>query len=163
MIPIEPADFEPLAEFDLRWRWTDATWNLLSDDELSLIRPLNGRKAAELSATLSTLIDPVPLRICVNTGTALREAAEERCVKTFDTSGDAATTAAWLRATLPSQEGDVLASWSPETAVVVELALFIRYWDDFCYPLSHDVVVVPPSGEWILYYFHEETFYFWTR
>jgi hypothetical protein len=40
---------------------------------------------------------------------------------------------------------------------------FTAHWDDFCYPLSDDVLVLPDSGAWVLRYHHEEVFYFGNR
>jgi hypothetical protein len=43
----------------------------------------------------------------------------------------------------------------------------VREWllnrDDFCYSSSDDVVIIPLSEEWILFYWHEEVFYFGRR
>jgi hypothetical protein len=120
-------------------------------------------KAAELDEKLRELINPVHLRIVAETYSSLLSIAAKPNYAMFDTSGDETSTQDWLRTVLPSREGDVLVSWDNATAAAVRLAVFIKYWDDFCYPLSYDVVVVPPSAEWVLYYFHEETFFFWNR
>ena len=163
MLSIEESDLQDIESFSLRWRWTDATWNLLPDDDLACIRPLTTRKAAELDEQLRELVNPVCLRIVSETYSSLRSIAAKPNYATFDTSGDASSTENWLRTVLPSHDGGVFVSWDNATAATVRLAVFIKYWDDFCYPLSDDVVVVPPSAEWVLYYFHEETFFFWNR
>ncbi|HEY5894211.1 MAG TPA: hypothetical protein VIT91_13380 [Chthoniobacterales bacterium] len=40
---------------------------------------------------------------------------------------------------------------------------FTAHWDDFCYPLSDEVLILPDSGGWVLLYQHQETFFFGNR
>jgi hypothetical protein len=163
MLSIESSDFQAMDDFSLRWRWTDARWNLLAAEDLAGIRPLTMQKAAELDNEFQSLVEPARLRIVGNTYSSLRSVAASRPCATYNTSGDIAATQDWLRATLPVHDGDAFISWNDETAALARLAVFVQYWDDFCYPLSYDVVVIPPTAEWVLYYFHEETFFFWMR
>lgn len=163
MLTTESTDFQEMEEFSLRWRWTDATWNLLPAEDLAGIRPLKAHKAAELDEKLRRLLEPARLRIVGETYSSLRSIETNPSCASFDTSGDVPPTQEWLRSILPQNDSDVFVTWFDDTAALVRLAVFIQYWDDFCYPLSYDVVVIPPSVEWVLYYFHEEQFFFWKR
>jgi hypothetical protein len=145
MLNLDPANFVPIEQFVLRWRWTDSRYNLLPADRLAQIRPLEASKAAELDAAARLAADPIP-----STAAA------------FDSSTDQ-DAREWLARTLPTTATSVLVSWSRDTAVQTTLDLFIKYWDDFCYPSSDDVVVVPPAGDWVLRYTHYEIMYFWRR
>jgi hypothetical protein len=51
-------------------------------------------------------------------------------------------------------------SWDRETALRAGWEFFTAHWDDFCYPLSDDVLVIPDTGSWVLRYHHEKMFYF---
>ena len=163
MLAVDLNDLLSMDEFDLRWRWTDSKWNLLPPNALASIRPLKRQKANELNAILENLLKPILLRITGQTDTQLRSGADKHAIESFDTSGDPSEGHEWLCKVLPSRDGDAFVSWQDDMAAVVRLTTFIEYWDDFCYPLSHDVVVVPTSANWILYYWNEETLYFWKR
>lgn len=143
MLKLDPTDFVLLDSFALRWRWTDSKHNVLAHDQLAQIRPLTAASAAELDAIGRQIADPVPAN-----STAFDSSSEQNARE-------------WLRCTLPSEDALVLVSWNRELAVQVPAKLFVEYWDDFCYPSSDDVLVVPLSGAWILRYTHCETLHFW--
>jgi hypothetical protein len=54
-------------------------------------------------------------------------------------------------------------SWDRETALRTSWEFFTAHWDDFCYPLTDDVLIIPDCGSWVLRYHHEEIFYFGDR
>src|SRR5215510_6890772 len=116
MLSIEESDLLDMESFSLRWRWTDATWNLLPADDLACIRPLTAPKAAELDEQLRELVKPVQLRIVSETYASLRSIAAKPNYAMFDTSGDEVSTQDWLRTVLPSHDGDVLVTWDNATA-----------------------------------------------
>ena len=51
----------------------------------------------------------------------------------------------------------VLFDFSPKAAICT-WEIFVKYWDDFCYPSSDDVFIFPMKKNWILFYSHEEMF-----
>jgi hypothetical protein len=163
MLRIESSDLQDMGTFPLRWRWTDATWNLLPAEDLACIRPLQPPKAIELDEKLRELLKPVRPRITGETCDSLCSIVKTPGSSSFDTSGQMLPTQDWLRTILPADDGDVFVTWFADTAAVVRLSVFIQYWDDFCYPFTYDVVVIPPSAKWVLYYFHDEQFFFWKR
>lgn len=56
MLEISATDLAELSTFPLRWRWTDARYAVLSDDELARIRPLPQERAqAVCSLALTSL------------------------------------------------------------------------------------------------------------
>lgn len=57
-------------------------------------------------------------------------------------------------------ESRILVSWSPDCAVVTTPYIFIKYWNDFCYPSSDDVSIWPENNAWFLRFFHYEEFSF---
>ncbi|HVM48377.1 MAG TPA: hypothetical protein VMU04_10135 [Candidatus Acidoferrum sp.] len=66
----------------------------------------------------------------------------------------------WLRSVQPDSQVRVYVSWSRDLAVETAWHIFTEYWDDFCYPSSDDVMVVPAGGTWQLIYHHYEQFDF---
>ena len=82
-------------------------------------------------------------------------------IKEHSTDGD--DTRDWLTAVTGCTAEQLIVSWDPQTAVLVDCCVFCRYWDDFCYTASDDVLVFPVAGSWALLYHHEEMFSFGSR
>lgn len=160
MFVVQENDLSSMDDFPLRWRWTDRKYNLLSDVEIEQIRPLRHDKAAELDAITRGLFGGPDPRIVGDTGSALRSLAATHGAVSFDTSGDALEGRTWLERTLPASDCDVFVSWNKDTAVLTRMSIFVQYWDDFCYPSSDDVAVLPVARDRILYYWHEEVLTF---
>jgi hypothetical protein len=66
----------------------------------------------------------------------------------------------WLIDRAPDLNQTVVVSWSNELAALVKWKLFCDYWDDFCYPVSDDVMIFPLSEEWMLSCLPDENFIF---
>ena len=156
-------DLSSITDFDLAWRWTDPKWNQFSTAELAQVRPLQPAKAAEAELQVIAAIAPIPLRIVLDTTAALCRLVDAGLAKTHDASGDVEDTRAWLQANLPVDSRDVCISWGKATAVLAPLDLFVRYWDDFCYPMSDHVIIFPAELDWFLYWHHEEIVFLWRR
>jgi hypothetical protein len=140
MIEFAPADFAPLDDFPLLWRWTSREHDLLAADILATIQPLTALRVASIALT-----------------------AAARCVERRVVDLDLAISAEWddpasvrerLGARAVAESDPVIVSWDPQTAVVTRWATFVRHWDAFCYPSSDDVTVWSPWGDWTLCYRH---------
>ena len=68
-----------------------------------------------------------------------------------------------LRELPPPPDEVVLVSWDAQTAVITDWDAFVTHWDDFCYPSSDDVTVLPLAGDWDLCYRHYEVMQFRPR
>lgn len=64
---------------------------------------------------------------------------------------------AWLTERIPSRT-PVVVSWDAAHAILTDSELFISHWDDFCYPSSDDVSVMPLDGSWVLHFWHWQQF-----
>jgi hypothetical protein len=146
------SDFQPLDSFELCWRWTEHNPNI-SSDELKHIRPLSEEKALHVWKRSLDFIEDGD----IYPSTKLFEDIVE--VNTSEVDEDEIHH--WLNHKVPGETEPIVVSWFPTVAVVTEWSLFVKYWDDFCYPGSDDVSVWPYVSEaWSLLYFHEEVFYF---
>ncbi len=56
--------------------------------------------------------------------------------------------------------GAIYIVWSPKLAVETTTDIFIKYFDDFCYPSSDDISIWPASNSWLLQYHHYEALSF---
>ena len=138
MLVIGTSDLSSIDTFPLVWRWTQVSHAVLSDEEIASIEPLRVEKARELQK----------LSRALEQNTALREVRE---INTDVLPEQDILT--WLRH-LPIIDDAVLVSWDEETGIRVPWSLFVRRWDDFCYPSSDDVSIIPLSDQWLLQYWH---------
>jgi hypothetical protein len=142
----------PIAEFPLIWRWTSVSHALFSESELAGLHPCSLAEAAsvhDISRSFD-LRDGLDTRHCNNV----------RAQRADISISDGCS---WLRAQAPDLSEQVTVSWDRETALSTSWEFFTAHWDDFCYPLSDDVIVLPNSGRWVLRYHHDEIFYFGDR
>lgn len=142
-------DLLPATSSSLAWRWTQASHALFSSEELSQVASLAvpAAKEANLEA----------LRAVSRDGLQSPPTSDLRRLEVPE-SGDTESIVAWLEALPTGLTGKVVASWSAETALKLPWALFVRRWEDFCYPGSDDIAVFPTSRTWILAYHHEDVF-----
>src|SRR5258708_2553114 len=146
----EEADFISLDDFSLKWRWTDKTWNELPKDDLKTIRPTVSEKAKELCEHSLKYFSHYGLSANCFINVAL-----------FETSTrEKEEVANWLRSKLGNNDEELVVCWDMKTAAIVGKDVFVKYWDDFCYPASDDVSIFPLDLEWMLGYFHDEYFEF---
>jgi hypothetical protein len=136
------ADFVPLDDFPLLWRWTRRSYDLLPAPALATIRPLGECAAAAVA--------PEAAARCGQVAGAAIEFA-------LDTGGeDASAVRSWLaRLEIPAVV-PVIVSWAPHLAIVTCWETFAQHWDAFCYPASDDVTVWAPGDGWTLCYHHFE-------
>jgi hypothetical protein len=151
-------EYRPLEEFQYKWRWTDPKYNLLPGHALEMIFPLAKRsseKLFEYSLKYSRGWEYRPSEdlfsdiVSIEAG-VLSEDADIEGIRT------------WLANRLPKDLPEIFISWQPDMAVKTNTGIFVKYWDDFCYP-GDDVAIFPASEDWVLLYWHEERFYFAQR
>ncbi len=147
-ININSFDYSSIGSFSLKWRFIKPEHTLLSEKELSLIKPINSSKSEEVCrSTLKYFKDRV-----------LNIDKFEK-IEEFDTSKDQDSVKKWLVEIIPN-DGDIIISWDNQNCVLTPKKLFCNRWDDFCYPTSDDVVILPHDGNWVLSYAHYEQFQF---
>jgi len=150
---IGPADIGDLSTFALRWRWTDERYASLSADELYRIQPLREERAEDIwRLTLESTARDRDFDV----DQRLFEPADRISSGSLDVS-------AWLISRLPQGRALIVVSWQPDLSVLTDSELFIGRWQDFCYPASDDVSVLPLDNSWVLHYWHEEEFLYAKR
>ncbi len=149
-------DLAPLEGFPLLWRWTDPKHIVLPAEDIAEIRPLSATAAQKANSLAKSFIH--------DSSDRLSSALFGQCVE-CDTSGDPDDGRRWLkdvtRAFQPSL--DVIITWTSELAVATTLRLFVKYWDDFCYPMSDDTTIFPFDVKWAIQFWNEEVLYFANR
>ena len=138
-----------MAEFPLKWRWTDEKYCILPESDLKKIHPLS--KAASAIAWKTSLRFVDSTNHCAPSS-VLFDSIDNTPAENPE------SVRYWLTSRIPNEE--VIVSWQPDIAVITTTEIFIKYWDDFCYQSSDDVSIWPSSEKWILHYHHHDIFYY---
>ena len=137
-----------IRQHKLAWRWTDSRYAVLRDDVLNALLPVDDVEAELLHKRALSFLGTDSLSRDFSVSTTSTE----------HLAGDAGIN--WLVNEQSQSETEVVLSWGPTVALKTSWALFVGYWQEFCYPASADLVVFPPAGNWVLLYHHEEEFHF---
>lgn len=148
----EPIPVANITDFPLIWRWTSPTHALFSPSELAGLHPCSAVEAARIDDESRHYLLPTGLDPQYFTDVHARSA---------ETS--LADGSVWLQAQVKNTTDQVTVLWNSQTALRTSWVFFASHWDDFCYPLSDEVLVLPDDRSWILFYHHEETFFFGYR
>ena len=146
------SDAPPISQFPLIWRWTSANHALFSESELRGLKACSPTEAARIHGDSRALDGPHGLYV-----------ASFSRVHTYCADCSVPDGCAWLRSLSSELSQPVIVSWDRATALQTTWEFFTAYWDDFCYPSSDDVTVVPDSWRWVLRYTHWEEFQFGYR
>lgn len=142
-------------KFPLKWRFTEARYDILPDLHLEELKPLNVEAAKFLwDYILNTnLHDDIPFKKefykKVEKVTILKENRRE--IKK------------WLYQRGFPFNKEVFLSWNETEAMIVPWKLLIKYFDSFYYTGSDDLTVIDQSLSWALLFFHEDEVYFGTN
>lgn len=126
--------------FELAWRWTQPSHNVLPPEVMAQIVPVE-----EVTA---------PTGLTVRDQLNRAQLIDIRSMGTFDVDG----ARQWLRKLPVDPTEKIIIDWGLRSAVQTTWEIFTRFWDDFCYASSDDVEIFPPSAGWILLYHHWELF-----
>ena len=129
-----------MEDFELIWRWTQESHTVIPEDDLVLIKPLSKESALSIFEDANELMR--------NT------LVESKGIK-IECSGQHI---GFLNENLTEEQ--IFISWGKETAVKTNTSIFIKYFDDFCYPSSDDIAIWPQSKKWLLTYQHFEVLCF---
>jgi hypothetical protein len=152
MITVTLSDFRPFETFNLKWRFTDARWNLLPYKDLKQICILTEEKATDMvKFALDFYGRDGMISEFENVEELRTEFMDEQEVTT------------WLLDHHHDVSTEVIVSWDNENAAVTTWAIFTKYWNAFCYPSSDNVAIFPLDESWMLAWYHSEVFEFGIR
>lgn len=150
----------PMAEFALKWRFTDPKFHVLPPIHLEQIHPLDAPSAGLIWQYILDsnvhAVDPFkPGFFRHHETTAIghshgNEDEDSRIRK-------------WLyRCAIPF-EHQVFLSWQPTWSVRTTWKMLVKYWTSFYYPISDDLTVIDESLEWCVLFHHEHELHFGTN
>jgi len=146
----------PFDQFRYKWRFTEPKYNVLPAHHLEQIQPLD-QAAATLLVDLtvgSGRFDKWPF--------SNPEYIYIEKIKIPQGEEAEAIVKKWLyRRGLPFEQ-QVFASWDNISAAITTWKMIVKYWSDFYYPGSDDLIVVDKSLDWSLLFSHEDEIIFGT-
>ncbi|TAJ13171.1 hypothetical protein DMA11_09730 [Marinilabiliaceae bacterium JC017] len=141
-----------LDEFALKWRFTESEYNILPDEHLKQLYPLDKLASKFLwDFTMDTNL---------HADTPFKKGFFNSVDKAKIAEGNGKEIKKWLyKRGLPFKK-EVFLSWQPDLAMIVPWKLLIKYFDDFYYGSSDDLSVFDMSLNWALLFYHEDEIYF---
>lgn len=80
-------------------------------------------------------------------------------VELTDTNKDDTDVEAWLRRHSAETDRQVVVLYLGQSeGYLVDWTIFCSHWVHFCYP-GDDMLICPVTEDWVLYFYHEEIFY----
>ncbi len=142
-------------DFSMKWRFTDANYDLLPPIHLEQLKPLDKKASNFLWSFIAStqLHADVPFK-----KDFFRNIDKTRILDDNDRE-----IKKWLYQRGLPFDKDVYLSWQQDTAMIVPWKLLIKYFDAFYYPSSDDLTVIDQSINWALLFFHEDEIYFGTN
>src|SRR5262245_12202143 len=132
-----------IREHPLAWRWTDPEHTVLPEHTLAQMASIQPAEAEQLWRHSVSLV----------TGSGLA-AHEFATISRHSADISLELGRDWLQAQQQDPGAPVVISWDQATAIRTTWEVFSSHWDAFCYPASDDVLDLPDSEEWLLFYFH---------
>lgn len=124
-----------LQGFELRWRFTDPKFNQLPTEDLHQIKPHTPEISRELWSKY------VSAKYSHSIQFSKDDLAGYRRIKVDWNDKDAGRLIISGSANLPG-DASILFFWSKTCSVHTKWAIFLKYWDDFCYRDDDNNVIV---------------------
>jgi len=144
----------PMERFLLKWRLTEANYNVLPPVHLAQVRPLEPEAAR--------LLWDMTITLGIHEGTPYGAEFFERVESLVipESIENDKLVKKWLYHRGLPFDRPVFLSWQPNIAAMTTWKMLIKYWSDFYYPISDDLSVFDKSLTWALLFFHEDELYF---
>ncbi|WP_306639816.1 hypothetical protein [Sanyastnella coralliicola] len=154
-IEIDKNQIIDLEDFELNWRWKESHSSTILATEKAQIKPVSEKESERLNEMIAYFENEDNLR------TAFHQTGwfSAKC----DSDEDSSNFRNKLRSILEAYNEDVIVTWNRSTTLKTSKEIFIKYWDDFCYPSSDDITVISEETNWVLFYRHFEAVNVWTK
>ena len=144
-----------MTEFTLKWRFTEEKYDLLSEQHLAELKPLD-KIGAEFLADY----------ICncrVHSQMPFKNDLFRNLDRTKILDGNEKEITKWLYKRAIPFDKEVYLSWDGRNGMITKWKFVVKYWDSIFYGGSDDLTVFDQSLEWALLFFHEDEIYFGTN
>ena len=154
-IELDANEIIAFEDFKLNWRWDDDHNPDISLEDKRQIIPLSIVESKRINKVIDYF------------------ESESNLYKTFESTD-------WIRASSETKNSidkfsndfqkltqdyneNLFISWNRSTCIYTTKGIFIKYWDDFCYPISDDITIISELTNWVYFYNHIEVGQFWKR
>jgi hypothetical protein len=154
-IELNTEEIIPFDDFELSWRWDNIHNPDISLEEKGLIKPLSVQESKrinkvidyfELESNLHNTFEPTDwIRASSETKDSIDKFSNDFQLLTHD------------------YDESLFIAWNRSTCVYTKKEIFIKFWDDFCYPSSDDITIISELTNWVYFYNHIEVGRFWKR
>ncbi|WP_107037520.1 hypothetical protein [Brumimicrobium mesophilum] len=153
-IEIDKNEIIALSDFELSWRWEKSHNSIISDFEKDQIIPVSEMESKRLNKVIDffELEDDLSKKF-IN---------HDWIRATSDHEDNIALFRKKITSILEPWTENVLITWNRGTTLKTTKELFLKYWDDFCYPSSDDVTIISEETNWVMFYNHVEMAKIWT-
>jgi len=153
-IEIDIREIIPLENFELGWRF-DKTHNPdISESEKELILALSEDESKRLNKIIAFFGNENYLDDKYSETDWMSASSEnQEKVEKFRNQ---------LEVILRPWNEDILVSWQRKTVLKTTKEIFLKYWTDFLYASSDNVIIISKKTNWILFYRHFEVANVWT-
>lgn len=152
----------PMAEFSLKWRFTDPKYDVLLPIHLEQIQPLD---APSSELIWNFILDSNFLVLKISTDDLFKPGFFRHYETTLipGNPDEDSRIRKWLyRCALPFDQ-EIFLSWEPKCAIKTTWKMLVKHWSSFYYPGSDDLVVIDRSLDWCVLFFHELELHFGTN
>ena len=145
----------PMESFPLKWRFTSPSHRIVPPIHLVQIKPLAPESAGRVRELQRPVyFDGFPLRCGVFQTWEVVSLQDE-------TPGGVRAVRKWLYLRgIPFSTQVFLSYGRRDRAIETTWKVLVKYWDDFWYPGSDDVLVTDASLLWALFFWHEREAFF---
>jgi len=142
-------------KFSLNWRWDKIHNPEISLKELKQLHPLSEIESKRINKVIGFFEIESNLHEAFEPTDWFRASSETKdSIIEFSK--------VFLKLTQSNDE-NLFISWNRSTCVYTTKEIFIKYWEDFCYPSSDDVTIISELTNWVFFYNHIEVGKFWKR
>ncbi len=154
-IELDINEIIPFADFKLGWRWDDAHNPNIPIDEKRQLKPLSVVESKRINKIIDYFESESNLYKSFVPNDWIRASSESKSsIDKF--SND-------LQELIQGYNENLFISWNRSTCLYTTKKIFIKYWDDFCYPSSDDITIISELTNWVFFYNHIEVGRFWRR
>lgn len=142
-------------DFELSWRWDNIHNPDISLDEKRQIKPLSVQESKRINKVINFFESESNLRNTFEPTDWIRASSETK--NSIDKFANE-----FQQLTHDFNE-NLFISWNRSTCIYTTKEIFIKFWDDFCYPSSDDITIISELTNWVYFYNHIEVGRFWKK
>ncbi|MBC5775276.1 hypothetical protein H8S95_14450 [Pontibacter sp. KCTC 32443] len=154
-IEIDNKEVIPLRDFKLTWRWEKTHNPEITETEKVQIEPVSEAESKRLNKIIDFFEKEDNLNMSfIPTDWISASSENNEKIEQFRSK---------LTSIIEQWDERVIVTWDRTTTLRTSKEIFLKYWDDFCYPSSDDVTIISEKTNWVMFYNHIGIAKIWTK